>query len=79
MWEEKLGAADFLFLADPMAVACARWGVAKQLVVHNEWVNVPGAFVVDAEGILRYGKWGAAFNDRATAEEIVWAVGAANQ
>ncbi len=75
-WEEKLGHEDFIFLADPMGWACSQYGVAQQLVVHNEWVNVPGAFVTDAEGVLRYQDVGTAFNDRAKPEELVWAVGA---
>ena len=38
--------SPFQFLADPVAWVCAEYGVAKQLVVHEEWVNVPAAFVI---------------------------------
>ena len=72
-WKEKLK-LPFTLVADPTAWACAQYGVAKQLVVHDEWVNIPAAFVVDRTGILRYAHVGTAFNDRATAEELLEAL-----
>jgi len=48
---------------------------SRQLVVHDEWVNIPAAFVIDGGGILRYAHVGTAFNDRATAEELLEALG----
>jgi peroxiredoxin len=74
-WKEKLKRPDPV-LADPMAWACASYGVAKQLMVHDEWVNVPAAFVVDRQGILRYAHVGTGFDDRATPDELLAAIAA---
>lgn len=69
-WREKLH-LDFPVLADPAAHLQGVYGVARQLVVHDEWVNVPAAFVIDREGMLRRAHVGRAFNDRATAEQLL--------
>ncbi|OIO94581.1 MAG: hypothetical protein AUJ92_09790 [Armatimonadetes bacterium CG2_30_59_28] len=71
-WQKKRG-ISFLILADPTAWVCARYGVAKQLVVHEEWVNLPAAFVIDKEGILRYAHVGRGWppSERATPEELL--------
>jgi peroxiredoxin len=61
----------FPILSDPTARVCALYGVAKQLMVHDEWVNLPAAFVVDKAGILRYAYVGKGFSDRATAAGLL--------
>ena len=65
--------SPFRFLADPTAWVSAQYGVAKQLIVHEEWVNVPAAFVVDKNGILTYAHVGTGWpmSERATPEELL--------
>jgi peroxiredoxin len=58
-------------LADPAARVQGVYGVARQLVVHDEWVNVPAAFVIDRQGILRQAHVGRGFNDRASADQLL--------
>ncbi|MFQ6096269.1 MAG: peroxiredoxin family protein [Armatimonadota bacterium] len=72
-WKRRLN-IPFTLLADPTAWVCAKYGVAKQLMVHQEWVNVPSAFVVDDDGIVRYARVGQAYDDRASAEELLAAL-----
>jgi len=74
-WAAKLD-TPYPILADPLAWVCATYGVAQQLMVHDEWVNVPAAFVIDGNGILRYAHVGVAFNDRGTPDELLAAVDA---
>ena len=69
-WQRKLK-IDYPILADPAVRVQGLYGVARQLVVHEEWVNVPAAFVVDKQGTLSFGYWGRAFNDRVSAERMV--------
>lgn len=71
-WQKK-GGYSFPLLADPTAWVCARYGVAKQLVVHQEWVNLPAAFIIDREGVLRYAHVGHGWppSERATPEELL--------
>jgi len=71
-WQQRLK-PPFLFLADPTAWVCAEYGVAKQLVVHEEWVNLPASFIVDKQGILRYARVGRGWppSERATPEELL--------
>ena len=64
----------FPILSDPTAQVCALYGVAKQLMVHDEWVNVPAAFVLDRAGILRYAHLGKGFADRSTPAELLHAL-----
>lgn len=61
----------FPILADPTARVCSLYGVAKQLMVHNEWVNLPAAFVVNKAGLLKYAHIGESFSDRATSVELL--------
>lgn len=61
----------FPILSDPTARVCALYGVAKQLMVHDEWVNLPAAFVIDKTGILRYAYVGTGFADRVTAAGLL--------
>lgn len=65
--------SPFHFLADPTAWVCAQYGVAKQLVVHDEWVTVPAAFVIDKNGILKYAHVGRGWpmSERAKPEELL--------
>jgi len=71
-WRKKLK-TPFRFLADPTAWVCAQYGVAKQLVVHEEWVNLPAAFIIDKNGILQYAHIGRGWpmSERATPEELL--------
>jgi peroxiredoxin len=68
---KQLHRYPFPILADPTARVCALYGVAKQLMVHDEWVNLPAAFVVDKKGILRYAYIGEGFADRVTAASLL--------
>lgn len=71
-WRQKLK-TSFRFLADPTAWVSAQYGVAKQLLVHEEWVNLPAAFIVDKSGILRYAHVGRGWpmSERATPDELL--------
>ena len=71
-WRGQLK-TPFRFLADPTAWVCAQYGIAKQLVVHEEWVNLPAAFIVDKSGILRYAHIGRGWpmSERATPDELL--------
>lgn len=71
-WREKLK-TSFHFLADPTAWVCAQYGVAKQIVVHEEWVNLPSAFIVDKSGILQYAHVGRGWpmSERAEPEDLL--------
>lgn len=70
---QKKNQTPFPILADPLAWICAQYGVAKQLVVHEEWVNLPAAFLVDKQGIVRYARVGRGWpsSERATPEELL--------
>ena len=65
--------SPFRFLSDPTAWVCAQYGVAKQLMVHQEWVNLPATFIVDKKGILRYAHVGRGWpmSERATPKEVL--------
>jgi thioredoxin-dependent peroxiredoxin len=71
-WRDKLE-SPFTFLSDPTAWVSARYGVAKQIVVHDEWVSLPSAFIVDKEGILRYAHFGRGWpmEERATPQDLL--------
>lgn len=69
-WRAKLGIA-FPILADPAARVQGSYGVARQLVVHDEWVNVPAAFLIDRQGILQRAHVGRGFNDRPRAATLL--------
>ncbi|MBI3910988.1 MAG: redoxin domain-containing protein [Armatimonadetes bacterium] len=69
-WREKLR-PGFPVLADPVVRVQGLYGVARQLVVHDEWVNVPAAFVIDRQGVLRQAHVGRGFNDRVTTEQLL--------
>ena len=67
---QKRSSGEFLTLSDPSGRACAMYGVAKQLVVHDEWVNSPATFVIDRKGIVRYAYVGDYWGDRPSADTI---------
>jgi peroxiredoxin len=71
-WRDKLD-SPFTFLSDPTAWVSATYGVAKQIVVHDEWVSLPSAFIVDKRGVLRYAHVGRGWpmEERATAADIL--------
>jgi hypothetical protein len=50
--------------SDPDGRACAIYGVAKQLVVHSEWVNSPSVFVIDRKSVITYAHVGSSWGDR---------------
>jgi peroxiredoxin len=74
-WRDKL-ASGFTFLSDPSAWVSAQYGVAKQIVVHDEWVSLPSAFVINKEGVLTYAHRGRGWpmEERATAQDILAAL-----
>ena len=68
---KKGSAGPYVTLSDPAGRACAIYGVAKQLVVHNEWVNSPSMFIVDLKGIIRYSYVGKSWGDRPSANTLL--------
>lgn len=68
---KKGSAGPYTTLSDPAGRACAVYGVAKQLVVHNEWVNSPSVFVIDRKGVITYSYVGNSWGDRPSAETIL--------
>ncbi len=68
---KRTRAGPFATLSDPAGRACATYGVARQLVVHNEWVNSPSVFVIDRKGVITYAHVGSSFGDRPSAEKVV--------
>jgi len=71
-WRDKLE-SPFVFLSDPTAWVSAQYGVAKQIVVHDEWVSLPSAFVIDKQGVLAYAHRGRGWpmEERASAQDIL--------
>ena len=68
---KKGSAGPYTTLSDAAGRACAIYGVAKQLVVHNEWVNSPAVFVVDRKGVVTYAYAGNFWGDRPSADVIL--------
>lgn len=68
---KKGSAGPYMTLSDPAGRACAIYGAAKQLVVHNEWVNSPSVFVIDRKGIITYSHLGNSWGDRPSADAIL--------
>lgn len=68
---KERSAGPYLTLSDPAGRACAMYGVAKQLVVHNEWVNSPAVFVIDRKGMITYAYVGNSWGDRPPADAIL--------
>lgn len=62
-WQKKLSLL-FLMLSDPTGLVGAVYGVSKQLMVKEMWVNLPAAFIVDKKGILRFAYIGKSIDDR---------------
>jgi peroxiredoxin len=69
-FQEKT-AGPYTTICDPAGRASAIYGVAKQLVVHDEWVNSPSVFVIDKKGVIAYAYVGNSWGDRPSAEAIV--------
>lgn len=61
----------FPLLMDPALTVSATYGVAGQMRVHTEWSNRPGTFIIDKQGVLRYGRWGQSFGDRPRPDQII--------
>jgi peroxiredoxin len=68
---KKGSAGPYTTLSDAAGRTCAVYGVSKQLVVHNEWVNSPAVFVIDRKGVITYRYVGSSWDDRPTAETIL--------
>lgn len=68
---KKTRANGFTTLSDPAGRACSIYGVAKQLIVHNEWVNSPSVFVIDRRGIVTFAHAGKSFSDRPSADAVL--------
>jgi peroxiredoxin len=64
-------AGPYVTLCDAAGRASAIYGVGKQLVVHDEWVNSPSVFVIDRKGVISYAAVGSSWGDRPTAEAIL--------
>lgn len=61
-------------LADPLAWAAAQYGVARRMMLHEEWVSAPSAFVIDKQGVVRYEYIGRSYSDRVTAAALLEAL-----
>ena len=62
--------ADYTALSDVSARVDALYGVAKQLFVHEEWVNAPAAYVI-ADGVVRWNRVGRSWSGRPSIETIL--------
>ncbi len=58
-------------LLDPTQTVSAMYGVAFQMRIHTEWSNRPATFVIDRDGVIRYGRWGKSFADRPKPAEVI--------
>ena len=67
------GAADvsFLLLLDPALTVSATYGVPFQMRIHTELSNRPATFIIDRQGVLRYARRAAAFNDRPSVDQLL--------
>lgn len=65
---EKVGlntdAVKYPLLLDPSQTVSASYGVAFQMRVHVEVSNRPATFIIDRDGILRYGFRGKTYSNR---------------
>ena len=68
---QKKSAGPFTTLSDPAGRASAIYGAARQLIVHNEWVNAPSVFVINSKGMITYAHHGNSWGDRPSADAIV--------
>ena len=62
---------NYPLLMDPALTVSADYGVPFQMRIHTEWSTRPATFIVDKEGVLRYAKRGAAYNDRPRPADVV--------
>jgi len=69
-WQRKLE-LPWPILADPAARVQGVYGVARQLVVHDEWVNAPAAFVVDRGGVLTFAQRGHSVHERPAPAQLL--------
>ena len=70
--DKKTG--EFQVLSDPAGRVSAIYACHKQQVVHNEWVNVPATYVIDATGTITYAYVGTSWSDRPKAAVVLDAV-----
>lgn len=66
--EHKPG--PYVALSDASARVGALYGVARQLLVHDEWVNAPCVFIVK-DGKIAWKHVGKSWGDRPTMEKIL--------
>ncbi len=62
---------NYPLLLDPSLTVSAAYGVAFGMRVHTEESNRPATFIIDKQGVLRYGKRGTSFSDRPTPRQIL--------
>lgn len=64
-------------LSDVSGRVGALYGVARQLLVHDEWVNAPAVFIL-RDGIVRWSYVGRSWGDRPSIETILEQAGKAD-
>jgi peroxiredoxin len=62
-------------LADPAFAVSATYGVAFQMQIHTEWSNRPASFVIDRDGMIRFGHRAKSYGDRPTPDELLKELG----
>lgn len=60
----------YVALSDPSTRVAALYGIAKQLLVHDEWVNAPSVFIIK-DGVVKWKYVGKSWGDRPSVETIL--------
>lgn len=66
--------SQIIVLADPGFWVSSLYGVAFQMRIHTDVSNTPGTFVIDKQGILRWGHVGQGeqnWRDRPNVEQVL--------
>jgi peroxiredoxin len=69
-WHKKLE-LHFPILSDPTGLVGAAYGVGKQIMVKDRWVNLPAEFIIDKKGILRFAHIGKSLDDRTSVVALI--------
>lgn len=69
-WQQKLG-LEHPILADPAAHVQGLYGIARQLFLHEEWVNVPASFVLNRQGLIRDVMVGRSYQERISIKRLL--------
>lgn len=69
-WHRNLE-PHFPMLSDPTGLVGAAYGVGKQIMVKDRWVNLPAEFIVDKKGILRFAHIGKSSDDRMSVVALI--------